>query len=321
LRLVDVFLDRRGYRCGCDRAIAELCERFAGEKNFVFDRTGWTRGRARLAVTAAFGAIAAEVAAWTALVKAAAIAAWLEAAVVAFAALRRGVFRRGKIPAPGWRSRATATTAATPTAETSAAAIAATVSAAITAIEVAATRAALRRTGGVTGRRLELRRVVLRREILRRRFVRIGLALIVKLFRVLGVALPGILAGRVNFFDVRADVVIFRVRVFVVVRNYGRRGFVCASKRLAGENFDAGGAALCGRSGTFMTVIAVTMIVVPVVITFEIFENVADVEECVAIQADVHESGLHARQNAGNFSFVDAADEGELFFALDVNLD
>ena len=157
------------------------------------------------------------------------------------------------------------------------------------------------------------------REIFWRRFVRIGLALVVKLFRVLGAALPGIFTGCVNFLDVGADVVIFRVRVFAIVRNYGWRGLVCAAKRFAGEKFDRWRSAFDGRGGAFMTVIAVAMIVVTVVVAFQIFENVADVEECVAVQADVHESRLHARQNACNFSFVNTADEGEFFFALDVN--
>jgi len=60
---------------------------------------------------------------------------------------------------------------------------------------------------------------------------------------------------------------------------------------------------------------------VSVIVVFEIFENVADVEESIAIEADVNESGLHAGEDAGDSAFVDAADEGELFFALDVNFD
>jgi hypothetical protein len=31
-----------------------------------------------------------------------------------------------------------------------------------------------------------------------------------------------------------------------------------------------------------------------VIVVLKVFENVADVEECVAIEANVHESGLHA---------------------------
>src|SRR6266567_4772646 len=59
----------------------------------------------------------------------------------------------------------------------------------------------------------------------------------------------------------------------------------------------------------------------PVIVVLEVFENVADVEESVAIEANVHESGLHTGEDAGDSSFVDAADEGEFFFALDVNFD
>jgi hypothetical protein len=58
-----------------------------------------------------------------------------------------------------------------------------------------------------------------------------------------------------------------------------------------------------------------------VVVVFEVLENVADVQERVAVQADVHESGLHAREDACDFSFVDTADERKFLFAFDVNLD
>ena len=56
-----------------------------------------------------------------------------------------------------------------------------------------------------------------------------------------------------------------------------------------------------------------------VIVIFKIFENVTDIKEGVAIQTNVHESRLHSRKDASDFTFVDAADEGELFFALDVN--
>src|SRR5260370_19813208 len=59
----------------------------------------------------------------------------------------------------------------------------------------------------------------------------------------------------------------------------------------------------------------------PMIVVLEVFENVADVEESVAIEANVHESGLHTGEDAGDSSFVDAADEGEFLFALDVNFD
>ena len=60
---------------------------------------------------------------------------------------------------------------------------------------------------------------------------------------------------------------------------------------------------------------------VAVIVIFKIFENVADVQEGVAIEANVHESGLHAGKHAGDAAFVDATDQRELFFALDVNFD
>jgi len=58
---------------------------------------------------------------------------------------------------------------------------------------------------------------------------------------------------------------------------------------------------------------------VVVIVIFKIFENVADIQKGVAIQADVHESRLHSGKDASDFALVDAADEGELFFALDIN--
>ncbi len=56
-----------------------------------------------------------------------------------------------------------------------------------------------------------------------------------------------------------------------------------------------------------------------VVIVFEIFENVADVQEGVAIQPDIHERGLHSREHACDPALVDTANQRELFFALDIN--
>jgi hypothetical protein len=60
---------------------------------------------------------------------------------------------------------------------------------------------------------------------------------------------------------------------------------------------------------------------VSVIVILEILENVADVQEGVAIKPDVHESGLHARKHPRDTAFVDTADQRELFFALDVNFD
>jgi len=61
---------------------------------------------------------------------------------------------------------------------------------------------------------------------------------------------------------------------------------------------------------------SVTMIVV-----FKIFENVADIEERVTIETDVHERRLHAGKDACDFAFIDAANESKFLFALDVDFD
>jgi hypothetical protein len=60
---------------------------------------------------------------------------------------------------------------------------------------------------------------------------------------------------------------------------------------------------------------------VSVVVIFQIFENVADVEESIAVEADLDKRRLHAREDSRDLAFVNASDECELFFALDVNLD
>ena len=44
-----------------------------------------------------------------------------------------------------------------------------------------------------------------------------------------------------------------------------------------------------------------------VVVIFQIFKEVADVEESVAIEADIDEGRLHAGKHAGNTAFIDAA--------------
>jgi len=64
--------------------------------------------------------------------------------------------------------------------------------------------------------------------------------------------------------------------------------------------------------------IVVTM---AMIVVFQIFKNITDIEEGISVEADVHESGLHAGKDASDSAFVDATDEGKLFFALDVDLD
>ena len=58
-----------------------------------------------------------------------------------------------------------------------------------------------------------------------------------------------------------------------------------------------------------------------VIVVLKIFENVADVQEGVAVEADIDEGGLHTGEDAGDAAFVDATDEREFFFALDINFD
>ena len=60
---------------------------------------------------------------------------------------------------------------------------------------------------------------------------------------------------------------------------------------------------------------------VAVIVVFEIFKHVADVEKCIAIEADIHERRLHAGEDASDSTFVNAANEGEFFFALEVTFD
>jgi hypothetical protein len=60
---------------------------------------------------------------------------------------------------------------------------------------------------------------------------------------------------------------------------------------------------------------------VVVIVIFEVFEDVAYVKESVAIEANIDERRLHAWEHAGYAALVDAANQRELFFALDVNFD
>lgn len=312
-------LDRCDGRSGRG-PIAEFCERFARQQEcFFFHWGGWSGRRAGLAGTRAIGAIV-EVATRAAFVVPAAVTAILvAAAIVAISALRSCVLRRRKVSAARCSgttttATATATTASASAAPTaSAATIAATVS---TAIEIAtAATPALIRAIVEARRGIVLGRVVLRSKILRRRFVRIGLALIVELFGIFGNTRNSVFASGVDFFDVRANLLI----LWICVTVFAWRSLTAVlrpSERFARENFNglAAGLYRC-------RCVLVTMIIVTVVIAFEIFEDVTNVEKCVAVQADVHKSGLHARKNASDFSFVNAADEGEFFFALDVDFD
>jgi hypothetical protein len=58
---------------------------------------------------------------------------------------------------------------------------------------------------------------------------------------------------------------------------------------------------------------------VPVIVILKIFEHVADVQERITVQANLHEGRLHTGKDAGDFAFINTSDECELFFAFDVN--
>ena len=45
-----------------------------------------------------------------------------------------------------------------------------------------------------------------------------------------------------------------------------------------------------------------------VVVLLEMFQKIADVQEGVAIEADIHEGRLHARKNSGDAAFVKTSD-------------
>ena len=54
------------------------------------------------------------------------------------------------------------------------------------------------------------------------------------------------------------------------------------------------------------------------VVVFQI-KKVGDVEERIALQADIHEGRLHAGKDAGNPALIDGSGEGVLVFALEVD--
>jgi hypothetical protein len=87
-----------------------------------------------------------------------------------------------------------------------------------------------------------------------------------------------------------------------------------------GQQFDGGGRVSASDGGA-RRVSRGMGVIVTMIVVFEVFEDIADVEKGVAIQADVDESRLHAWENASNLAFVDAADEREHFLPLEVELD
>jgi hypothetical protein len=89
----------------------------------------------------------------------------------------------------------------------------------------------------------------------------------------------------------------------------------CHCQRLARQDLDG------GRNHPVHGTYGRRSLPVAVIVVFEIFEHIADIQKRVSIQADVHECGLHPGEDPRDFSFVDAADERELFLTLNVDLD
>ena len=88
------------------------------------------------------------------------------------------------------------------------------------------------------------------------------------------------------------------------------------AQRFSRKNFDRRSTAAVFRRNYRRLLVPVSVIVI-----LKIFENVAHVQEGIAIQADIDECRLHTGKNAGDSAFIDAADQRELFFALDVDFD
>src|SRR5258706_5612350 len=175
------------------------------------------------------------------------------------------------------------------------------------------------RTIVADARRIVARGVVAGREVLRRGSVRFRLTLVeIAAFRrlALGAGVTFVVLGcAVEFFGWTVIVIMAMLFARLVQRDGllmdGARG-----EGFAGQRFDERAARGRGNRGRGGVSVRMTVVVV-----FQIFENVADVKECVAVEADVDESRLHARKNARYFSFVDASDKRELFFALNIDFD
>jgi hypothetical protein len=123
-------------------------------------------------------------------------------------------------------------------------------------------------------------------------------------------------SSRFGFFDVGVNFVMSDLGVagldYVIVR----WSLVRAAVRFSGNNYNDRGTAAVFRGNGGRLLVPVSVVVI-----LEIFENVADVQEGIAIQADIDECRLHTGKNASDSAFVDAADQRELFFALDIDFD
>src|SRR5690242_5665794 len=285
---------RYGFTVSGSWSAAVLRQRLPGQQNGFFSfRRACTCGRL-LRIASAFG---------PAILKVARTAIFVPARVaLAALPLRRGVLRRRQVPAAALVTSATAASpaAATSTISTATAVAAAEILAAIaTAISATATVAARR----VAGLGVVLRGVVARSEILRRGLVGLRLPLVFERLR---------FVCRQPFFARRhtgcRGLLGLRSRSGLLL---SRRG-VRASQIFSGKQFDR----LRGAA------VAVSLLpAMAVIVVFKILEDVADVQKGVPIEADIDERRLHPGKDPRHSAFVDASDQRELFFALDVDFD
>jgi hypothetical protein len=249
----------------------------------------------------------------------------VKSAAIFASALRRGILRRRQVAAAALSRRtsipvaATATASAATPSKTSPASAASAIPVAAAVTTTISTTVVPLRAIIADARRIVAGRVIAGREILRRGGVRLRLTFVnIAAFGRLafgaGIAFV-VLGGAVKFFG---QSVIVAVAIFLARLVQRDRLFMdnARGEGFAGQRLDERAARGRGNRGRGGVSVRMTVVVV-----FEIFENVADVKECVAVEADVDESRLHARKNARYFSFVDAADKRELFFALNIDFD
>jgi hypothetical protein len=210
----------------------------------------------------------------------------------------------------------------------------------IAAAEVLA--AAARRATAIRPRRIFLRGIIVMAEILRSRSVRFRLAFFgfgvhLRMREGIGIVmffdggLLVVIVNQIHVIDVLVNVtLVVAVRVvqrfslgefvmrcvFAVLDSLPIARFACVAQRFARQHFGVHGHR--NRRGCGSMRLRMPM---PVFVIFEIFENVADIQEGVAVETDVHKSGLHTREHSCYAALVDATDKRELFFALDVDFD
>jgi hypothetical protein len=345
LRLVNFRLGHWRRRRSCGLATI-LGERLAGKKNGFFrDSAGcggtgsfrWAVIKAALCWSTRFETARCAAAIFRASLVPTTVVVTTRIVSARLAALRRSIFGGRQIAAAHvWALRAPSATLTSATAApaSATATVAATVTTTISAAAVilAATVAAT----ASRARRVVLSGIVMGWKILRSGSIWIGLTLLRVMSFVAhfgSVGTESFVGAGLVFYDagllvVREGIVMRRFVIGWFVRGFFGVSFVSVlffmlvrgsgvAERFTREQFDNVGWSRRKRRRRCGCI----LVRMAVIVVLEIFENVADVKESIAIEADVNESGLHAGEDAGDSAFVDTANEGELFFALDVNFD